>query len=70
MTLALYISLMLVPSLYNKAKDEKDKAKLNLKGLKSQKKKRHQDTTGTMTNTKCFVLPFFFLEFSVFGVVG
>lgn len=35
------------PGSKRKAKDEKDKAKLNLKGLKSQKKKRHQDTTDT-----------------------
>lgn len=50
---------MFVSSLYhNKAKDEKDKAKLNLKGLKSQKKKRNQDTTGM---TRMYLLLLFFI---------
>ena len=33
---------------YIKVKDDKDKAKLSLKGLKAQKKRRPQDTSGRL----------------------
>lgn len=57
------INLSFVSSLHTKAKDEKDKAKLNLKGLKPQKKRRPQETTGTVMDKTVWHLT---LEFNYF----
>lgn len=42
------LCLISVSSLYHKAKDDKDKAKPSLKGSKSQKKRRPQETSGRL----------------------
>lgn len=40
--------MVFVSTFCNKAKDDKDKAKLSLKGLKAQKKRKPPDTSGML----------------------